>query len=335
MTKKFISVFVSIFIILNCFPLFTAMAANFSDLSETHWAYENIMQMVDSGIVNGYEDGTFKPEGSVTRGEMWKMMALAKGISISSSINNHWAEPYGEALKSHTTYYEDWFLQELEPNIVVNRAEVSMLLSELHHGAPLSIDDAVNKVRQLYKDADNIGNFAGMVFYATNKGLMNGYEDGCFHPERELTRAELCTIICRAELSTSNSYQNSIYVSAIAKCCQDLIFKLGGCQMYLSSVIPTEDNELLQEVFQNRNSSNYTLANNYFLEAKSIINTAIMYCDGIINNSSTEDIIRNKAIKLKDYFSEMKDMNLTLDNIDRCNELLDNEIYNLLNEINA
>lgn len=41
----------------------------FKDLPETHWAFKDIEDFVEMGIVNGYEDGTFKPEKSMTRAE--------------------------------------------------------------------------------------------------------------------------------------------------------------------------------------------------------------------------------------------------------------------------
>lgn len=42
----------------------------FSDLSDKHWAYDNILSLSDAEIVNGYEDNTFRPENDITRGEV-------------------------------------------------------------------------------------------------------------------------------------------------------------------------------------------------------------------------------------------------------------------------
>lgn len=41
-----------------------------------HWAEPYINELVDAGIVDGYEDNTFKPEGYIARGETAKLMAL-------------------------------------------------------------------------------------------------------------------------------------------------------------------------------------------------------------------------------------------------------------------
>ena len=41
--------------------------SKFKDVPETHWAYKAIESLADMGIINGYEDGTFKSESYLTR----------------------------------------------------------------------------------------------------------------------------------------------------------------------------------------------------------------------------------------------------------------------------
>ncbi|WBW50091.1 S-layer homology domain-containing protein [Peptoniphilus equinus] len=52
---------------------FTGMKAadmTFSDVDESHWAYKYIQSAVALGWVNGFPDGTFKPEQPITRAEV-------------------------------------------------------------------------------------------------------------------------------------------------------------------------------------------------------------------------------------------------------------------------
>lgn len=46
----------------------------FKDVPETHWAYNAIEELSEMGIINGYEDGTFKPDEAVTRAELATML---------------------------------------------------------------------------------------------------------------------------------------------------------------------------------------------------------------------------------------------------------------------
>lgn len=44
--------------------------ASFSDVTEERWSYREIFALIESGILNGYPDGTFRPEQFLSRGEM-------------------------------------------------------------------------------------------------------------------------------------------------------------------------------------------------------------------------------------------------------------------------
>lgn len=62
-----------------------AFAAGFSDVSETNSHAENIDALVEAGIINGYPDGTFKPNQELTRGHVVKMLGKwveAQGFEI-------------------------------------------------------------------------------------------------------------------------------------------------------------------------------------------------------------------------------------------------------------
>ena len=45
------------------------MAKTFSDVSKDFWAYDAITELAEQGILNGYEDGTFRPDEPITRAE--------------------------------------------------------------------------------------------------------------------------------------------------------------------------------------------------------------------------------------------------------------------------
>ena len=44
-----------------------------------HWAEKYITELQDAGLVDGYEDNTFKPENYIARGENAKLIALLLG----------------------------------------------------------------------------------------------------------------------------------------------------------------------------------------------------------------------------------------------------------------
>jgi hypothetical protein len=54
---------------------------SFSDVPQDHWAFAYVEAGKDLGIVNGYPDGTFKPDKPVKFEELCKMLVAAKGES--------------------------------------------------------------------------------------------------------------------------------------------------------------------------------------------------------------------------------------------------------------
>lgn len=93
----------------------TAQAAQFSDISPDHWAYNSVTKMAERGVFSGYEDGTFRPGQAMTHEEFVKTIVeyvapnsvTPKGadyqqVSTDDPTNpqywtNHWsswAQPY-------------------------------------------------------------------------------------------------------------------------------------------------------------------------------------------------------------------------------------------------
>ncbi|MCM3271034.1 S-layer homology domain-containing protein [Paenibacillus elgii] len=74
----------------------SANGSEFKDVSPDQWGYETISWARENGIVDGYPDGTFKPEQSVGQTEFLAMLIRAykpKGFSEQSS-DNDWRTPY-------------------------------------------------------------------------------------------------------------------------------------------------------------------------------------------------------------------------------------------------
>ena len=47
---------------------------NFIDVTTEHWGYESIQKAFDKGVMNGFEDGTFRPDEPMTRVQLCKVL---------------------------------------------------------------------------------------------------------------------------------------------------------------------------------------------------------------------------------------------------------------------
>jgi len=72
--------------ILGSAALVGAEANPFSDVPRDHWAYDAVTQLASDGVIEGYGDGTFRGDRSITRYEMAQMVAraMAKGDMSAS-----------------------------------------------------------------------------------------------------------------------------------------------------------------------------------------------------------------------------------------------------------
>lgn len=61
-----------------------AFANPFTDVPVKHWSYDSVNKLAQAGIIDGYNDGTFKGDKTVTRYEMAQMVAKAMTKSLNA-----------------------------------------------------------------------------------------------------------------------------------------------------------------------------------------------------------------------------------------------------------
>ena len=91
--------------------LLTSMAyganVGFTDVKENDWFYDVLNEVVDRGIIDGYPDGTFKPQNNITRAEFTKVIVVALELKIVAGnafvdTEGHWADDViNTALEGH------------------------------------------------------------------------------------------------------------------------------------------------------------------------------------------------------------------------------------------
>ncbi|MEG6585061.1 S-layer homology domain-containing protein [Dendrosporobacter sp. 1207_IL3150] len=85
MKKRFLKVAVTTALtVAFAVPAFAAAANPFSDVPAKHWAYDAVNKLAQSGIVDGYNDGTFKGDKTMTRYEMAQIVAKAMNKSLNA-----------------------------------------------------------------------------------------------------------------------------------------------------------------------------------------------------------------------------------------------------------
>ncbi|WP_081957264.1 amidase family protein [Paenibacillus sp. FSL R7-0273] len=111
-------------------------ASNFTDVSSTHWANKYIGAAAGSGLMNGYSDGSFRPDQKISRSELAALITRAfkltgTGNASFTDVNrNAWYYDSIDALASNkiiTGYADNTFKPEKD----ITRAEFATIVSRL------------------------------------------------------------------------------------------------------------------------------------------------------------------------------------------------------------
>ncbi|WP_455957695.1 Ig-like domain-containing protein, partial [Anaerotignum lactatifermentans] len=155
-----------------------------------HWAQNTINKWVDKGDISGYPDGTFRPNNMITRAEFVVLVNNAMGYTKSgyayfSDVPSHYWGKNAIQTGVAAGYISGDGNGIFRPNDPVTRQEAAAMISRI-------LDLKQNESRAYrYTDSYAISNWAkGVVGAVSDAGIMAGYPDGSFGPNRVLTRAE-------------------------------------------------------------------------------------------------------------------------------------------------
>ena len=154
--------------------------------------------------IMGYPDGSFRPDGDMSRAEAAAIFARliadkknesVKGTpSFKDTPNNKWYSAFVGYLEKYNIIsgYED---STFRPDESITRAEFVTIAVRYY-----SLFNEVKSVSNTTKYNDLSNNYWAIknISYATSEKWLNGYSDGSFRPDIVVTRAEVVTIINRA-----------------------------------------------------------------------------------------------------------------------------------------
>ena len=198
-------------------------AAEYSDVSDTHWANEQIVYLQDE--ITGYPDGTFRPEKTVSRAEFLTLFArIAFPDEWKQAEGDEWWKAAYDVCTSHRLL-DDTAGSRSE---AMPRGDLAALLDRfcsgwggVHERADAANQLNINWTEQrmesperqpLWPDAAEYGN---SVLVCANQGLLTGYPDGSFKPEKGVTRAEAAVILARLKAQLALREKGCEYVCTV------------------------------------------------------------------------------------------------------------------------
>jgi len=169
----------------------------FCDISESDWYYKYVAAAYEFGVMSGYENGKFDPNGNITISESITVAARirsqAKKITIPAFEGEKWYTMYVKFSESVGIIPKDAFNFRYEENIT--RAEYIYILYN-----SLPVDELTNENPYISKiqDMDKNDKYHDIILKAMKAGLVTGKDSyGNYFPNDKITRAEASTILIR------------------------------------------------------------------------------------------------------------------------------------------
>lgn len=186
----------------------------FSDVCPDSWYYPFVAELSGMDAISGYSDGTFRPNNTVTRGQMIKIIVLATGLTSDPPES----PDFTDVPETHPfyTWIETGYTKGISsgydcgapnepcpgyyfrPSADVSRAQLAKMLA-------LALGwSTLNPGNPTFKDVPQSNPFYGFVERAVAYGAISGYSCGgrnepCpgryFRPNDTSTRAQACKMV--------------------------------------------------------------------------------------------------------------------------------------------
>lgn len=174
-------------------------AEPFTDVAEGVWYAPFVEKMAAAGLVNGYEDNSFKPMSTITRAEVAAIlyrMAGAPAVEAKEIFSDvpatlwcakavTWCADNGIVLGADGKFM---------PSANVTRQDLAVMINRMNEKV-LKIKLPADGEAPAFADNADIAAYASEAIYTLQKaGIVNG-ADGKFNPLGTATRAEACKML--------------------------------------------------------------------------------------------------------------------------------------------
>ncbi|MFD2703183.1 S-layer homology domain-containing protein [Paenibacillus shunpengii] len=177
----------------------TVGAAQLGKDLEGHWAESQLQTWINQGNLNGYADGTVKPNQSISRAEFVSLINRSFGYSAQAPISfedlsvSNWA--YTDIAKAvEAGYVQGYEDNTFRPGTTVTRQEAAVMIANL-----LNVKSSDYNTLNQFTDRNSIAGWSkAAVASVVEREVMKGYPNDTFAPLRSLTRAEAIVLIDNA-----------------------------------------------------------------------------------------------------------------------------------------
>lgn len=175
----------------------------FNDVPQGSWYENHVYDLVELGVIGGYPDGTFRPDGYVTRAEFTKMLAKAfapekdfQAYKVKQDFDDcktSWAA--GEiAWAKEMGIVKGVSATEFAPNAQITREQMATMLGRLEEFNLVKLK--ATEEEKTFTDSNKIQKYAKEYVTLLQKaGIIGGRTNGEFDPQGNTKRSEAAKML--------------------------------------------------------------------------------------------------------------------------------------------
>jgi len=164
----------------------------FSDVAPDGWHNAAVSVMHRLGALNGYEDGTFKPDSTITRGELAAISArFARQMNMGGTeavdfvdISGHWANS-DILIAAEVGWVSGYPDNSFKPDDAITRAEFITLANNVLKRAPETVDDLIAEEMIAWDDNANVEAWYYLAIQEATNSHSYEYKTGKNAPNKQ------------------------------------------------------------------------------------------------------------------------------------------------------
>nr|WP_106783648.1 choice-of-anchor I family protein [Lysinibacillus timonensis] len=183
--------------------------STFPDVKTSDYFYNAVMELSERGVIKGFEDGTFRPNNNVTRGQAAVIIAGVLGLNTNNVTNPGFKDvptshPYYGAISAlanagYINGFEDGTFGATQP---ITRNQMAIIIAKAFKlEAPANTTLPFTDVYPAYKN---------QIAALFTNGITSGTSKSTFGGSSNVTRGQLAQFVVKAEnVSKSEDVENS------------------------------------------------------------------------------------------------------------------------------
>ncbi|WP_394218228.1 S8 family serine peptidase [Halobacillus trueperi] len=178
------------------YGLVQSLPQPFADFTEKSWYYSYVQELYKDGIIKGIKDGVFAPLGEITREEVVTMIGRSIGLDGEKR-----STPFPDV--DRASFGSGYIASAVERGIIkglpdgtfgpkkkISRGEVAVIIDRVY--------DLESTTQVSFPDVSSGVYYYDAVTAVSTAGVVTGFPDGTFGPQKNITRSELAAILARA-----------------------------------------------------------------------------------------------------------------------------------------